>query len=64
MLLNLWQMSGLLKTRELNLESIGEEKLMIRYCLDLIGRNSIDAAKFDKLKFRLFFQMDDYIKNK
>ncbi|MFY9088456.1 tRNA uridine-5-carboxymethylaminomethyl(34) synthesis enzyme MnmG [Arcobacter aquimarinus] len=44
------------------LESIGEEKINDKVLLvDLIGRNSIDAAKFDKL-VPSYSSMDDYIK--
>jgi tRNA uridine 5-carboxymethylaminomethyl modification enzyme len=44
------------------LESIGEEKINDKVLLvDLIGRNTIDAAKFDKL-VSAYASMDDYIK--
>ncbi|CAM3824011.1 tRNA uridine-5-carboxymethylaminomethyl(34) synthesis enzyme MnmG [Arcobacter cloacae] len=44
------------------LESIGEEKINDKVLLvDLIGRNSIDAAKFDKL-VPSYSSMDEYIK--
>ncbi len=44
------------------LESIGEEKINDKVLfVDLIGRNSIDAAKFDKL-VPSYSSMDDYIK--